>query len=181
MNSEKKILEDVEEKLKSQVDDMAGGILEAYIYSLKSIRELGNLVIKTHSNLEAELEEIIVAHLEGWEGRVNVATWAHAFLKYYPLLKTMYFTNKLNACQDYGYVSKNKKDKLRSLLSEINEIRNRFAHYQSYRYMLEKEYEKPQARIKLLKKLKATMELLKIKKNQMYLQSLPHQALDKKN
>ena len=158
--------------LQDKVRLTATGIVAEYTPEIKLIHELGNTVLIVHSYLEGVLEELIVAHLEGWMDKINVLVAVDAFIKYQPLLGTMFFIGKLNACKKYGCLYKGKKDRLTKLLRKINSIRNEFAHFQCYRYKLEKDFWTVESREKILEELDVAMDLLTKRKNQIFYKSL---------
>jgi len=146
-----------EQDLQNDIYESTGGIVEDYSADLKNFRILGDLVLRTHSTLEGRLEELILAHLKKWKDKVNLAMMVEAYQDYGPLLKKLYFLQKLTACKEYGLISRNKKDRLRKLLVIINDVRDKFAHYQSFASRLQNDYDTPTKRENLLNNLKSRL------------------------
>lgn len=157
-----------EQNLQSKIYEATGGRLEDYIPDLKNFRTLGDLVLRTHSTLEGEIEKLILAHLKKWRNNVNLTMLTEGYLDYGPLFERMYFLEKLTACQKYGLISKERKNRLRTLLVTINDIRNKFAHYQSYVGELKNNYDTQAKREKLLSELIEALDLIKVKLNQTF-------------
>lgn len=161
-----------EQNLQKKIYEATGGIIEDYVPDLKNFRTLGDLVLRVHSTLEGNLEELILAHLKRWRSKVNLAMLTEAYFDYGPLLESMYFLEKLTVCQKYGLISKDKRNRLRKLLVKINDIRNKFAHYQSYAGKLQNDYDTLVKREKLLKELIEALGLFKVKINQTFTKTL---------
>lgn len=163
-----------EQNLQDNIRRATGGLIEEYLPDLKNFRTLGDLVLRTHSTLEGDLEELIIAHLKRWgvKVRVSLVMLVEAYLDYGPLLEKMYFLEKLTACQRYGLISKVEKNRLRKLLVRINDIRNKFAHYHSYAGGLKNNYDTYVKREKLLNELLEVLGLIKVKINQTFTRTL---------
>jgi hypothetical protein len=161
-----------EQNLQNKIYLITGGKLEEYLPDLRNFHTLGDLVLRAHSTLEGGLEELILAHLKGWKNNINLAMLTAAYFDYGPLLEKMYFLEKFTACQKYALISKDKKNRLRGLLLKINDMRNKFAHYQSYAGELQSSYDTPVKREKLLKELIEALGLIEVKINQTYTKSL---------
>lgn len=163
---------EVEKVLQNKIFNATEGWLENYSPELKDFRILGDLVLKTYNNLEGNLEELIIAHLEHWKSNVNLAMILRDNFKYSPLFNEMNFLGKLKACQKYELLNKSNDKKLITLLNKINNARNQFAHYQSYIAQLHKEYDTSSKRVSLLKELLEALNMIKIKARRTFTKTL---------
>ena len=155
MKFDDKVTEE-EKKIFKEVDSLSSMVLEDYIEGWGQVRHLGNVLLKTVSKIENELDETIIAWNEKIKHPYSLTTRLELLSKYTSLLSKMYFLGKIDALKEYGLI--NKKDSFYKNLRWLNDERNKFAHYGVYQHMLVNEYGLSKNRIEVLKKLRMILK-----------------------
>lgn len=146
-----------EEKLLIKtVKHEANYLLEDYIKGWRYVRILGEVLLKTVSKIESELDESIMLWNEKVGQTYPFGKRLEYLLKYQPLLSKMYFIHKVEALVYYGLLSKKKG--LYKELAWLSTERNLFAHYSVYRHTLVDKYGTSKIRVKTLKKLRLLLD-----------------------